>query len=105
MSDHFLSAPLAASMARRISVIVPLGTLSTTSPVAVLRTSVVCSLSESAGSPAIHILAIGVLRNSCRKLEKNQVHRWKSTIPVAERLPHRCFVASERLLTVLFERQ
>src|SRR6266478_934846 len=86
ISDHFFNAPFAASMARRISLTVPLGTVSTTSPVAGLRTSVVCPLSESTDSPATNILAIMVLLIYFQNLEKNHVHRWKSTIRGAEKV-------------------
>src|SRR4030095_4986264 len=83
IEDHFLSALCAASIARRTSFMVPLGTLSTTSPVAGLRTSVVCPLSESTCSPAINIFAIRILLSYVQNLEKNHVHCGKPTIRAA----------------------
>jgi len=51
------NAAAAASIARRVSVASPLGTLSTTSPVAGLRTSVVAPLAALVRSPLMNIWA------------------------------------------------
>jgi hypothetical protein len=65
MSERFVGSVLlqpgnaaaAASMARRVSAASAFGTLSTTSPVAGLRTSVVAPLAASTRSPLIIICA------------------------------------------------
>src|SRR5215471_9895568 len=79
MLAHFLRAFAATSMARRMSATVPLGTESTISPVAGLRTGVVSLLSESVDSPATNNFAIGssVL---FQNFKNNHVHRWLSRI-------------------------
>jgi hypothetical protein len=62
----------------------PLGTVSTISPVAGLRTSVVCPLSESTCALATNIFAMMILLIPVSKIEKNHVHMWKSRIRGAE---------------------
>jgi hypothetical protein len=62
MMDHFFRAFAATSIARRMSATVPLGTESTTSPVAGLRTGVVSLPSESINSLATNSFAIQILR-------------------------------------------
>src|SRR4030095_13924092 len=77
--DHFFKAFAATSIARRMSATVPLGTESTTSPVAGLRTEVVSLLSESINSLATNSFAIesSVL---FQNFKNNHVHRWLSRI-------------------------
>src|SRR5215510_9495287 len=79
MIDHFFNAFAATSIARRISVTVPLGTESTISPVAGLRTGVVSLLSESINSLATSSFAI---ESSVwfQNFKNNHVHRWLSRI-------------------------
>src|SRR5262245_40889268 len=79
MIDHFFKAFAATSIARRISATVPLGTESTISPVAGLRTGVVSLLSESTNSLATNNFAI---ESSVwfQNFKNNHVHRWLSRI-------------------------
>src|SRR5215475_8654907 len=79
MIAHFLRAFAATSMARRMSATVPLGTESTNSPVAGLRTGVVSLLSESTNSLATSSFAI---ESSVwfQNFKNNHVHRWLSRI-------------------------
>src|SRR5262245_26918600 len=79
MIAHFLRAFAATSIARRMSATVPLGTESTKSPVAGLRTGVVSLLSESINSLATSSFAI---ESSVwfQNFKNNHVHRWLSRI-------------------------
>src|SRR5262245_16689107 len=79
ISDHFFKALAATSIARRMSATVPLGTESTVSPVAGLRTGVVSLLSESINSLATSNFAI---ESSVwfQNFKNNHVHRWLSRI-------------------------
>src|SRR5262245_62145732 len=79
MTDHFLRAFAATSIARRISATVPLGTESTKSPVAGLRTGVISLLSESINSLATSSFAI---ESSVwfQNFKNNHVHGWLSRI-------------------------